>query len=190
MDDDLARALRMVAVQLVVATAAIHLAYALPRLRLYSPAAMQNYARVGIVPPPRPALFLLLGLLLVGGVVAVWRGVLDLRVAYVGGIALLGLSVIAWVVWHTALDHGAVLTAAAGPTAPAGGGGDGHGVGVVHTVVDHFFEPLLAVVSQSASSEPGSFKSLLAVVAKVVELGTIALLAVLLRTDPALETRS
>lgn len=186
MDEDLASGLRLVAGQLVVAVAALHLAYALPRLPLYSPTALASYRRAGIVPPPRPALFLALGALLLGGLLATRRGLLDRRTAYLGGIALMAASLLSWVVWHTALDHGAVLVGSSGGSS-GDASGHHHGGGLLHTVVDHFLGPLAAVLTQSASSGPGSFKAFLAVVAKLLELGALALFVVLLRADPTLD---
>lgn len=176
MDEDLARALRFVALQLVLVTALVHLLYALPRLALYSPAALAVYADRGIVPPPRPALFLLTGIAIVGGVLATHEGYLPLRQAYVLGLALMLTLVGSWVVWHTVLEHGAVLTGTATETA------DHHG-GAFETVVAHYVEPLVAVVSQGAG-RPGANTAFVGVVSKTVELGAALLLALLLRGDP------
>lgn len=181
MDEDVARALRFVALQLVFVTALVHLLYALPRLPLYTPGAMAVYAERGIFPPPRPALFLLTGLAIPGGVLATWRGWLPLRAAYTLGLTLMVVLVVAWVGWHTVLDHGAVLTGTT--TEPAS---PGHHSGVLDTVVDHYFKPLAAVVGQ-ASRRPGANTALLGVVAKTIELGAALALWLLLRGDPAVE---
>lgn len=177
MDEDLASALRFVALQLVLVTALVHLLYALPRLALYSPAALAVYADRGIVPPPRPALFLLTGVVIVGGVLATREGYLPLRQAYALGLVLMLTLVGSWVVWHTVLEHGAVLTGTATETA------DHHHGGTLETVVAHYVEPLVAVVSQGAS-RPGANTAFVGVVAKTVELGAALLLALLLRGDP------
>lgn len=179
-DDELVFGLRALALQLLLVTALLHLLYAVPRLELYTPAAMAVYAERGIVPPPRPALFLLTGAAIVGGALAAWRGFLPLRTAYVLGIALSLTLVASWVVWHTVLEHGAVLTGTSTEsTLPAD-----HHSGVLDTVYSHYVEPLAAVVAQGAS-RPGLNTALLGVVAKTIELAAAAVLALLLRVDPA-----
>lgn len=175
------RVLRFVALQLVLVTALLHLLYALPRLALYTPEAMAVYADRGIVPPPRPALFLLTGVAIPAGVLAAWRGWLSLRAAYTLGVALMLVLVVAWVGWHTVLDHGAVLTG----TSTESELGPDHHSGVLDTVVSHYLEPLAAVLGQAA--RPGQNTALLGVVAKSVELAAALVLWVLLRGDPAAE---
>lgn len=179
MDEDLARALRFIALQLVLVTALVHLLYALPRLALYTPEAMAVYADHGIFPPPRPALFLLTGLAIPAGVLATWRGWLPLRAAYTLGLALMVMLIVAWVGWHTVLEHGAVLTDTTTESASPG-----HHSGVLDTVVDHYVEPLASVVGQ-ASRRPGANTALIGVVAKTIELGAALALWLLLRGDPA-----
>jgi len=180
MDEDIAHGLRVLALQLVGITAVIHLVYALPRLPVYAPTALAVYAERGLVPPPRPALFLLTTLAIVGGVVATRRGLLELGTAYRLGIALMAVLVISWVGWHTVLDHGAVLTGTVGAD---GLGGGSHHDGVLDTVVAHYVEPLVAVVVGGAS-QPGANAAFLGVVSKTVELAAVVVFAVLLRGDP------
>lgn len=186
MNEALARRLRFLALQLVGATVVIHLVYALPRLQLYAPTAMAVYAEQGIIPPPRPALFLLSGLAILAGVLATARGVLALGTAYRLGIALLAVLVVSWVGWHTVLDHGAVLTGTGQETVgagPLGGGVSDHHTGLLDTVVAHYIEPLALVVA--GAGQPGLNTAFLAVASKSVELVGVAVLVLLLRGDPA-----
>jgi hypothetical protein len=186
MDAALARRFRFLALQLVGATAVIHLVYALPRLRLYTPTAMAVYAEQGILPPPRPALFLLSGLAIFVGVLATARGLVSLGTAYRLGVALLVVLVVSWVGWHTLLDHGAVLSGAGQQSVGQHGSGVAdHHTGILDTVLDHYVEPLVLVVE--GAGQPGLNTAFLAVVSKSIELTGIGLLVLLLRGDPAVD---
>ena len=168
MDSRTARLLRRVGAALVFATAAFHLWWGVPRSIIYLQA-LDSYVG-GVVPDPRPFLFVGLGVALLAGPYLISFDVLSLRQAYAGGIVLLVASIAAWVFWH-ATGHGAFL--ASGLEAPATGGSEGghsHG-NTVLLVLDHFnTEPLEAAI-------------------KTIELGAAAVFAVLLRRDPALAPR-
>lgn len=178
-DRTLARTLRILAVQLVLATALVHAVYALARLPLYTPGALAVYAERGVLPPPRPALFVLASAAAVAGVLATWRGWLALRTAYGLGVALMATLVLAWVGWHTTLDHGAAL--AGGATA---GPAHHHG-GPVRTALAHYVDPLVAVVRGAGGR--GGATALGGVVATVLEVAAIVVLGALLRGDPAID---
>jgi len=169
MDSRTARTLRRVAAALVFATAAFHLWWGVPRSIIYLQA-LGSYAG-GVVPDPRPFLFVGLGVALLAGPYLVRFDVVSLRQAYVGGVVLLLASVAAWVFWH-ATGHGAFL--ASGFEAPATAGSDGghsHGGNTAVLILDHFnTEPLEAAI-------------------KTIELAAAASFAALLRTDPALATQ-
>ena len=166
MDRFLARATRLLAVQLLVLTAVIHLSWGLPRVFAYlDPAALELYLSTAAVPDPRPVLFVLSGGTLVVGIAATWLGYLPLARAYRLGIAMMMLYVVGWTVWHTT-GHGQLLFGEG--VASTAGGGDSHHGGIVHTIVDHVVTLPLEAASKSA------------------EVGTTVLLLALLRGDPDL----
>ena len=168
MDSQTARTLRRVAAALVFVTAAFHLWWGVPRSIIYLQA-LDSYVG-GVVPDPRPFLFVGLGVALLAGPYLVNFDVVSLRQAYVGGIVLLVASIAAWVFWH-ATGHGAFL--AGGLEAPATGGSEGghsHG-NTALLVLDHFnTEPLEAAI-------------------KTIEFAAAAIFAALLRLDPAVAPR-
>jgi len=165
MDSRTARTLRRVAAALVFATAAFHLWWGVPRSIVYL-IALDSYA-AGVVPDPRPFLFVGLGIVLLAGPYLISFDVVTLQQAYAGGVVLLVASIVAWVFWH-ATGHGAFL--ASGLEAPATGGDEGghsHGNTAV-LILDHFnTEPLEAAI-------------------KTIELAAVVIFATLLRSDPAL----
>ena len=165
MDRFLARASRLLALQLVVLTAVIHLSWGLPRAFVYlDPAAVELYLSTSAVPDPRPVLFVLSGAAIAVGIVAAWRGWLSLARAYRLGIAMMLVYVVGWALWHTT-GHGQFLF---GEAVTASSGGSDHHGGVVHTIVDHIVTLPLEAASKSA------------------ELGATALFLALLRGDPDL----
>jgi len=162
MDSRTARTLRRVAAALVFATAAFHLWWGVPRSIVYL-MALDSYAG-GVVPDPRPFLFVGLGVVLLAGPYLISFDVVSLRQAYVGGALLLVASIVAWVAWH-ATGHGAFLTGAS--AAGASEGGHSHGNTAV-LVLDHFdTEPLESAI-------------------KTIEFAAVVIFATLLRSDPAL----
>jgi hypothetical protein len=166
MDRFLARALRLLALQLVVLTAVIHLSWGLPRVFVYlNPAALELYLTTSALPDPRPVLFVLSGVAIVVGVLATWRGYLSHSRAYKLGILMMGIYVVGWAVWHTT-GHGQLFF---GEAVSSTGGGEGHHhAGVLHTIVDHIVTLPLEAASKSA------------------EIGAAALFVLLLRGDPAI----
>ncbi|MFC7131875.1 MULTISPECIES: hypothetical protein [Salinibaculum] len=163
MDRFLSRALRLLAAQLVVLTAVIHLSWGLPRAAVYlDPAALELYLSTSAFPDPRPVLFVLSGSAVAVGLVAAWRGYLSMAQAYRLGIAMMAVYVVGWVVWHTT-GHGQLLF---GEAVTGVGGGHQHQAGLVATIVDHIVTLPLEAASKSA------------------EVGAIALFLALLRGDP------
>jgi hypothetical protein len=166
MDRFLARSLRLLAAQLVVLTAVIHLSWGLPRVFVYlNPAALELYLSTSAFPDPRPLLFVLSGGAIVVGLLAAWRGYLRPATAYKLGFAMMTLYVVGWAVWHTT-GHGQLLF---GHTVAGSSGGHEHHTGLVHTIVDHIVTLPLEAASKSA------------------EIGAAAIFVALLRGDPALD---
>jgi hypothetical protein len=164
MDGNDARALRYAAAALVFVSAGVHLWWGLPRFLVYAnPQTLAFYIESGGIPDPRPFLFVALALMVVGGAVAAWRGLIEFRTAYALGIVLMLGSIGGWVLWHTVLNHGVALTAS-DPTAAAAATEEHH-QGVVDTVIEH------AIV---IPLEGGT---------KVVELAAVVVLAILLWAD-------
>jgi hypothetical protein len=181
MEESRVRTLRFLAVQVVGAVAVIHLVVGGETLlRVASRGLLGAYLTEFVVADPRPLLFVLSGLATLGGVVAVARGRLGYRRAYLLGIALLAGYVLGWVAWHTVLDHGFALGGSGAPTP------DGHSHGGLLAVLrSHYVDPLVATVTASTAGTPGTGRTLLGVVSTTLELAGIALLAALLRVDPA-----
>lgn len=160
MDDRRVTVLRVVAGALVFATAAFHLLWGLPRAIVY----LQGLAFLldrGVLPDPRPFLFVVYALALFAGPYLVTRDVVTLRRGYQLGAAVMLLAIGAWAIWHLT-DHfaflfpgNAVESAAADHT------------GIVATVVDHYI----------AKPTEGAVKT--------VELGASMAFGALLRWDPA-----
>lgn len=166
MDSRTARTLRRIAAALVFATAAFHLWWGVPRSIVYL-LALDSYA-AGVVPDPRPFLFVGLGLVLLAGPYLISFDVVTLRQAYVAGAVLLVVSIAAWVAWH-ATGHGAFLTGAPAPGASEGG--HSHGNTAV-LILDHFdTEPLESAI-------------------KTIEFAAAVIFAALLRLDPAVAPRA
>jgi hypothetical protein len=179
MEESRVRVLRFLALQAVGAVAVVHLVVGGETLlQVLGRGLLGSYLTEFALADPRPLLFVGSALATFAGIVAVARGHLDHRRAYVLGILLLGGYVLGWVAWHTVLDHGFAL----GGGAPSP---DGHSHdGLLGTLRSHYVEPLLAAVTASTSGTPGSGRTLLGVVSTSLELVGIALLAVLLRVDP------
>jgi len=151
---------RAVVAGLVFVTASFHLWWGFPRALVYLQG-LGTLTAQGLVPDPRPFLFVGFALLLLAGPYLLTRGYLSHRRAYQVGIGLLVLSFVAWVAWHET-GHGAALTGLPAPESD----GHSHG-GVLHTIYDHYVtEPVEGVV-------------------KSVELLAAGLFAWLLRRDPA-----
>ncbi len=179
MEESRVRALRFLALQVVGAVAVVHLVVGGETLlQVLARGLLGSYLTEFVLADPRPLLFVVSALATFAGIVAVARGRLDHRRAYVLGIVLLAGYVLGWVAWHTVLDHGFAL----GGEVPSP---DGHSHdGLLATLRSHYVEPLLAAITASASGTPGSGRTLLGVVSTSLELVGIALLAVLLRVDP------
>lgn len=193
MEERTASALRITTVQVVGAIAVIHLVVGVAALsRIVEAQQLLVYVGGEWLRDPRPALFLISGLAILGGLVASARGLLSRRRAYQLAIGALSLYLLSWVGWHTVLDHGFALTEeTAGPTWSAGSGaetpGHSHG-GLLDTIRSHYLDPLVAVFAVSTGDTPGTGRVLLGIVSVTLELVGLALLGVLLGRDPALET--
>jgi hypothetical protein len=162
MDRLLRRGLQVMAAQLALLSAAIHLAWGLPRVTAYAhPAAIDLYLSTSIAPDPRPFLFIGMGLAILGGMAAFRQGWVAPRTIHLGGIALMAAAVGGWMLWH-ATGHGTQIL---GPTLSGGAGHTHEGSGVVATLVEHLLELPL---------ETGS---------KTAEVMTAVILAVLLRAE-------
>lgn len=154
------RIARAAAGGLVFVTASYHLWWGFPRMLVYL-TGLESLTSQGLVPDPRPFLFVAFAVVLLVSPYLVTRDLLSLRRAYLIGIALMLLSFAAWVVWHET-GHGALLPGIAAPEAT----GHSHG-GVLYTIYDHYV----------TTPTEGIVKS--------VELLAAGLFAWLLRRDPA-----
>jgi hypothetical protein len=182
MEESRVRVLRFLALQVVGAVAVIHLVVGGETLvRVAGRGLLGTYLTEFVVADPRPLLFVGSALATFGGIAAVARGRLDYRRAYLLGIALLAGYVLGWVAWHTVLDHGLAL--GGGSPAPTPDGHT-HG-GLLGTLRSHYVDPLVATVTASTAGTPGTGRTLLGVVSTSLELVGVALLATLLRVDPA-----
>lgn len=158
--DRTVRIARAVVAGLVFVTAAFHLWWGFPRAIVYAQG-LGAILSQGIMPDPRPYLFVAFGVALLAGPYLVTRDVLSLRRAYLAGIALMILSFAFWIFWHET-GHGAFLTGTPAPTDE----GHTHG-GILYTIYDHYV----------TTPTEGIIKS--------VELLAAGLFAFLLRRDPA-----
>lgn len=118
--------------------------------------ALLVFARVGYLGDPRPLLFTLGGFALVFGIVAGAQG-LPRRPLYLGGIAVTLSFLLGFLLWHTALDHGGFW-----PYLEANEHPDRNALLVA---VDHLRRDGLLLAS------------------KLAEIGLLAALVVLYRTD-------
>jgi len=158
--DHSVRLARPVAAGLVFATAAYHLWWGFPRMLVYLQG-LGTLSSQGVLPDPRPFLFVALAAVLLAGPYLVTRDYLSVRRAYLAGVGLMLLSFAAWVFWHET-GHGAFLTGLEAPEPE----GHSHG-GVLYTIYDHYVTtPIEGVV-------------------KTVELLAAGLFGWLLRRDPA-----
>lgn len=154
------RVARAVVAALVFITASYHLWWGFPRSLIYL-RGLSSLAGRGLVPDPRPFLFVAFAVALLVGPYLVTREYVRLARAYQVGAVLMVLSVLAWIFWHET-GHGAFLIDAPAPE-PAG---HSHGT-VLHTIYDHYVTtPLEGVI-------------------KTTELTAAALFGWLLRNDPA-----
>lgn len=145
------RQVRYITAIVAALVAGIHLLHpslGLPRLI--------EHVRIGTLLDPRPLVFTVAGVAIVLGMVLVGRDRL-VRAVYAGGIALMATFLLGYVVWHTALDHGAFW-----PHIDA----HGHDTGLLEVVRVHLADDAVAAMS------------------KAYELVALALLVVLVRYDP------
>lgn len=138
--------LRAAALVLGLVVAGLHLWWGLPRFL--------NYASVGVMPDPRPVLFVLSSHAILVGVTLVGLGVVDARRTYLPGAGLMLAHLVGYVAWHTVYDHG---------LEPGGH----HAAEVVHV------ERLPVVVADHLLHSP------LALAAALAEVAVLALLAAL-----------
>lgn len=129
------RRLQYAALVLALLTAGIHLYWGIPRFT--------NYASVGVMPDPRPLLFVLSGHAVVVGVTLVGLGVVDARRTYLPGIGLMLAHIVGYVGWHTVYSHGLEES-------------HSHATEVLHVnnvavvVLDHLLNSPIALVSKLA----------------------------------------
>lgn len=119
--------------------------------------ALVVYVAAGYLGDPRPLLFTLGGFALVFGVIVGYNGFAGRRL-YLGGIVVALAFFLGYAAWHTVLGHGAFW-----PYIEPHGHVEGHPVAVVG---EHLLVERLALLSRLA------------------ELGLVACLLVLYRTEP------
>ncbi len=176
-----ARRLRFLAVQLVGAVAVVHLVVGLAGfLEILANGLLTLYLTEYVFERPRTLLFTVSGVAILAGMAATARGPLDLRRAYLLGMAILAGYLVGWLAWHTVFDHGTVLAGGA-PAETT----HSHG-GLVATLASHYVDPLLETLSAAGSGTPGSGRTLLGVVSVTLELAGLVVLGLLARGDPAL----
>lgn len=142
--------LRYAAGALAVAVAAIHIYWGFPRL--------VSQFQAGIVPDPRPALFVLSGVAILLGLARILDGH-DPEPYYLAGIGLMAVYLVGYVGWHAYGGHGGFFW----PWAPEP---------LVHD------EPAAMVVIDHLLSTPLDLAS------KTLELLLAAVLTALYRGDP------
>ena len=139
---------RYAAGALAVAVAAIHILWGFPRL--------VTQLQAGVIPDPRPAVFVLSGALIFVGIAQIMDG-RDPKPIYLAGIGLMFAYIGGYVAWHTVLAHGGFWPWGPEPIT--------------------YDEPVYVVIPAHLRVET------LALVSKVAELLLIGLLAVLYRQD-------
>lgn len=194
MEEATARKFRFVTIQIVGAVAMIHLVVGGSELlRISQSGLLWAYFSTGqALVQPEPWLFVLSSVAIFLGIVATATGRLSYRRAYLLGIGIMAVYILAWLAWHTVLDHGTALAGAA-ETAD----GQAHGEGGEHTQEDnghahdglltvlrsHYVSPLVGAVT--GADQPG--QATLVAISKTLEAIAVVLLAVLLRFDPRIE---
>lgn len=178
MDEAAARKLRFVALQVVGAVAVVHL--------VAGGAELLRFANAGLLVPyltgeqllrqPEPLLFVVSSLAILVAIFAVGLGYLDYRRAYALGIAMMAVYLLAWLAWHSFLDHGLL-----GATEQVAG--DHTHEGLVSILASHYLDPLVGVFT--GADQPGQVT--LAVISKTLEAVAVGLLAVLYVADPRVE---
>lgn len=141
---------RLLAGGLALFTAVVHLLHP-----SQGGVALLVYANAGYLGDPRPLVFTLGAFALVSGVVLGYNGFAG-RALYLGGVLVTGLFLVGFVVWHTALDHGAFWPHLE-PNV--------HGGNPLVVAVEHLLGDTLALVS------------------KLAELALLGCLMVLVRVD-------
>ncbi|QLD88409.1 hypothetical protein HWV07_04925 [Natronomonas salina] len=101
MDDATLARLRLLAGGLALFTAVVHLLHP-----SQGGVALLVYANAGYLGDPRPLVFTLGAFALISGVLLGYNGFAG-RGLYLGGILVTLCFLVGFVVWHTALDHGA-----------------------------------------------------------------------------------
>lgn len=127
--------LKYAALTLALLTAGVHLFWGIPRF--------VNYLSVGVMPDPRPLLFVLSGHAVVVGVTLVGLGLIDARRTYLPGIVLMLAHVVGYVGWHTVYSHGLSNSHSHATEAFQVGN-------VVAVVIDHLINSPIALVSKLA----------------------------------------
>lgn len=125
-------------IPLALLTAGIHLYWGIPRFT--------NYVAVGVMPDPRPVLFVLSGHAILGALTLVLLGVVDKRWTYLPGMALMAAHLVGYAAWHTVLSHGVAHSAETTRhvhDVP-------HAEAVVSVVFEHLVNSPLALVSKPA----------------------------------------
>ncbi|WP_332898257.1 hypothetical protein [Haladaptatus sp. CMSO5] len=140
MDKGTVRVLEFIAAQLVLISVGVHLFLGIPRVLVYSrPSAVSYYLNSAAFPDPRPFLFTVSAIVVLVGLYALFNGLLDRKLLYLLGIAMMCTYIGSWVLWHTVINHGQAFLAAGGHT---------HGGGILTTVIQHLVEVPLDAASK------------------------------------------
>lgn len=102
------------------------------------------YVEVGTLYDPRPPLFVLVAVLIIGGLILVQLDVLPRRYCYAGGMVLMAALLAGYLAWHLVLDHGAFW-----PHIEAHGHDE---IGPLRSVVLHLRGDRLALASKTAEA--------------------------------------
>lgn len=179
MNERSVRVLQFLALQAVGAVAIVHFAVGTEQFATVAAGGLlDEYLGGQMLERPRAPLFVGSALVLLGGVVATAYGRIDRRTAYQLGVLAMVGYLGGWVTWHTVLNHGFALSGSTPQTTT-----HSHG-GLLATLYSHYVAPLAATVG-AATSTGGSARTLLGIVSVTLELLAVALLALLLRYDPA-----
>lgn len=123
---------------LALVVAGIHLYWGIPRFT--------NYVAVGVMPDPRPVLFVLSGHAILGAITLVVLGVVDKRWTYLPGMALMAAHLVGYAAWHTVFSHGVAHSTETTSHVHA----VPHDQAVISVVLEHLVNSPMALVSKLA----------------------------------------